>query len=282
MGLFPRFDKVISRRGVGMNPLRICFVAVALAVLAVGPLRAQGTKAGEGMGRAKLPRRPSTSAALPRVRAAHKRLLEARQKADAAQKAFTNANAAVKAAQAKLALTPQDAAAKANLAAAQLKENGKRDVFVLALAQLMDAAQAKLKMESQRGAETVTPSTGAGKKQAQEQRFLKVTNGLGKPLTIWVQVYTRDDQGGGTWLPAAPGRSAKALSYPLAAGQTTTLSLNGRKLAASKIRFWVQWQGGEYSQYRNRDLWLVPEVDADGNHVYYAPKMGTYPLDLTP
>jgi hypothetical protein len=95
-------------------------------------------------------------------------------------------------------------------------------------------------------------------------------------------VYTKDDQGGWTWLPANPEESTKSLTYRLEAGQTTLLRLQGQKLAASKIRFWAEWQGGEFTQYRDQDLWLVPEVDANGNHMYYAPDMETYPLNLTP
>ncbi len=105
---------------------------------------------------------------------------------------------------------------------------------------------------------------------------------MGRALTLSVQIYTKDDQGTWVWVPANPEQSRKALKYRLEVGQTTFLGIQGQKLAGSKIRFWAEWEGGAYTEYQDRDLWLVPEVDPAGNHVYSAPEIETYPLDLRP
>jgi hypothetical protein len=118
--------------------------------------------------------------------------------------------------------------------------------------------------------------------QLQDQRFLRVTNDMDQTVTLWVQICTKDDQGGWTWLPDSPEQSSKALMYRLQPGQTTNLGFQGQKLAGNRIRVWARWNGGEWNQYRDQDLWLVPETDAAGNHVYVAPEMETFPLRLAP
>ena len=120
------------------------------------------------------------------------------------------------------------------------------------------------------------PVSDPSQDQLQDQRYLKVSNNMGSPLTLSLQLYTKNDQGAWTWV------GGQRMSYRLAAGQTTYLGMQGQKLAGSKIRFVARWQGGEFTQYRDRDLWLVPEVDGAGNHVYSAAEMDTYPLDLRP
>ena len=40
---------------------------------------------------------------------------------------------------------------------------------------------------------------------------------------------------------------------------------------------WAESAGGvRWDEYRNRDLWLVPETDAQGNHVYLASDMESH------
>ena len=116
----------------------------------------------------------------------------------------------------------------------------------------------------------------------QDQRFVRVHNETSKPVTIRIQVYSKTDAGTWTWLPAGAAKGDAPAAYRLGAGQISYLGHKGQKLTGSKIRFSVAWQGGEFTRYRTRDFWLVPEVDAAGNHVYYAPATETFPLRLTP
>ncbi len=87
---------------------------------------------------------------------------------------------------------------------------------------------------------------------AQDQRYVRVQNETSKPLTLWLQVYTKTGKGAWAWLPAGAPQADKAAGYRIGAGQSSYLGQDGRKLAGSKIRFWVQWQGGEFKQYRER------------------------------
>jgi hypothetical protein len=151
--------------------------------------------------------------------------------------------------------------------------------FHAALDKVLDARKALADARLQARSKTKTPMA-----VAQDQRYLSVHNETNKPLTLWVQVYAKDDKGAWGWLPgevSQDGKADNAVAYHLDPGQSAYLEHQGRKLAGSKIRFWLQWQGGEFTKYRTHDLWLVPEVDG-GEHIYRAAAMQTYPLKLTP
>jgi hypothetical protein len=115
-----------------------------------------------------------------------------------------------------------------------------------------------------------------------DERYLQVINDTDKPVDFVVQYYTKNDSGRWAWFPVSPRRESRGVVFEIAAGDTTYLSHKGRKLSASRIRFWVKSADGQYEEYRHKDLWLVPEMDSAGNHVYFAPEMDTFPLRLTP
>jgi hypothetical protein len=113
----------------------------------------------------------------------------------------------------------------------------------------------------------------------QGERFIRVQNDTGKAVTIYVQCYARTTDGW-AWLPAEPGQDGQGLAYDLDAGETTHLAYQGQKLKGSRIRFWVDSDAGEWNDC-DQDLWLVPEVDQRGNHVYRAAEIETFPLRLS-
>jgi hypothetical protein len=118
--------------------------------------------------------------------------------------------------------------------------------------------------------------------RVQHERFVQVQNDTGLPLTLWVQVRTRTDDRTWTWLPADPRKGSRSLAYNLKAGQKTYLAYQHGKLKGSCIRFWVKSEAGEWTAYRDRALWLVPELDEQGNHAYQAEEIETFPLRLSP
>jgi hypothetical protein len=115
----------------------------------------------------------------------------------------------------------------------------------------------------------------------QDERFIQVQNDTGKPVSLWIQVRTRTNDGTWAWLPVDPRKESKGFAYDLEAGEKTYLAYQDGKLKGSRIRFWVKSEAGEWNAYRDRDLWLVPEVDAAGNHVYQADQIETFPLRLS-
>ena len=115
----------------------------------------------------------------------------------------------------------------------------------------------------------------------QDERYLQVINDTGKPVEFTVLCHSKTDSGKWAWFPISPKKASRGVSYEVAAGDTMYLEHRGRKLSASRIRFWVRSADGEYNEYRQKDLWLVPEVDASGKHVYYADQMEAFPLRLS-
>jgi hypothetical protein len=126
------------------------------------------------------------------------------------------------------------------------------------------------------------PAKAVADAMPQEQRYLQIQNDSGKPLTIWVQYYTKTNQGNWAWFPVDPAVSSTGDSYDIAAGQTTFLEHEGAKLSASRIRLWVKSDAaGAWAQYKDQDAWLVPELDKQGKHAYAAKEMEVFPLRLS-
>jgi hypothetical protein len=107
------------------------------------------------------------------------------------------------------------------------------------------------------------------------RRFLKVKNETGSKLRISVQYRTLTDKTW-TWLPANPEESAKALTHELADGEEMYVQDAGTKIAASRVRIWAESEAGRWFQFKDDDLWLVPEMNDRGEHVYQATEMKTF------
>jgi len=49
------------------------------------------------------------------------------------------------------------------------------------------------------------------------------------------------------------------------------------RINACRVRIWAQSETGvRWNRYRDRDLWLVAELDESGEHSYLAAEMDTY------
>lgn len=113
-------------------------------------------------------------------------------------------------------------------------------------------------------------------------RQLRVSNNSGEKVTVHLQYCTLNDDESEIWLPADPKESTKDLSFTLEPGQTTVVKDEDTNIAANRVRFWVQGKSGTWKEFRNQDLWLVPEKDADGDHSYEADDMETYTVSIKP
>jgi hypothetical protein len=108
-------------------------------------------------------------------------------------------------------------------------------------------------------------------------RYLYLKNQTGGKLTVYLQYRTQTDQGAWQWFPADPAQSTEILTYELEPDQETYLQDNEWTINASWIRIWAVSETGEHwSEYKDKDLWLVPEVDQAGHHYYLAPAIETY------
>jgi hypothetical protein len=99
----------------------------------------------------------------------------------------------------------------------------------------------------------------------QNQRYLKVKNDTGQKLTVWVRYRSLDGNGDWAWLPG----SGDAMEYQLEPGQETYLAVDDRQLCASRVHIWAETADGQQmDEYREQDLWLVPEKDDNDEHWY--------------
>lgn len=107
------------------------------------------------------------------------------------------------------------------------------------------------------------------------ERFLEVANESNETMTVYVQ-YRSARNGSFAWAPADPRSSKQAVSFKLEPGQKTQISHDGELVRASKVRIWADGaNGGRWNQYQSRDLWLVPETNDLGQHVYQSADMET-------
>ena len=73
------------------------------------------------------------------------------------------------------------------------------------------------------------------------------------------------------------------LRFDLKPGQETYLEDEGWTINASRVRIWaVAESGKEWNDYKTKELWLVPEADKAGKHVYLAAEMGSHTLPFGP
>jgi hypothetical protein len=114
------------------------------------------------------------------------------------------------------------------------------------------------------------------------RRYLRVQNDTGKALKVWLQFRTLTDAGQWTWQPVAPEKSSAAIAFDLAPGAGTDLTYQGRRVSASRVRIWAVADGASWLHNKDRDLWLVQELDERGNHVYSAQELQTYTLTFPP
>jgi hypothetical protein len=117
----------------------------------------------------------------------------------------------------------------------------------------------------------------------QDRRYLKVKNGTRERLKVYVQYRALTSRDEWKWYPVEPEQADKAIAYVLEPGEETYLDDDDFRINASRVRIWaVSASGDRWDEYKNEDLWLVPETTADGNHCYEADEIETYIVPFTP
>ena len=115
----------------------------------------------------------------------------------------------------------------------------------------------------------------------QSTRYLRATNDTDKPVTLYVQYHTLTDDNQWAWYTGDPDAdSTQPLEFHLDPGESTDLEDNGWHIDADKVRIWAASDGVAWANLENADLWLVPEVDANGNHDYQDQNLETFSFTL--
>lgn len=113
----------------------------------------------------------------------------------------------------------------------------------------------------------------------QTTRSLRVANATKEKVTVYVRVRAQNDDEEWVWYPGQPGGD-KVLAYDLKPGQTLDLTDQGWKVNGSRVRLWAKSASRQYAAFRDKDLWLVPETEADGTHGYSSPEVQTFEVAI--
>ena len=106
----------------------------------------------------------------------------------------------------------------------------------------------------------------------QTRRFLRIKNNTGAKITVTPRYQTLNEDNQWVW-------NDKELAYDFDAGETSLISDGTLKVNAVRARVWaVMEDGTTLDEYKDKDLWLVPEQDDNGNRFYLAPQMETHTL----
>jgi hypothetical protein len=113
----------------------------------------------------------------------------------------------------------------------------------------------------------------------QMTRRLRVANATNEKLTVYLQVKTQNDQDEWVWFPSQPGRD-RVLAYELEPGQAADLMDGKWEVNGSRARLWAVGANQEYVAFRDKDLWLVPEMNDEGYHGYDAADIQTFEIAI--
>jgi hypothetical protein len=112
----------------------------------------------------------------------------------------------------------------------------------------------------------------------QRTRFLRVSNATQQKLRIFIRYETYTDSDERQWFPPAdtdPG----TLAIDLDPGEVCDVTDGDWRLNARRVRIWAEGEDdtkAKWLRFKDKGLWLVPEVDADGNHAYAFPRIQTF------
>jgi hypothetical protein len=113
----------------------------------------------------------------------------------------------------------------------------------------------------------------------QTSRYIRVANATKEKITLYLQVRTQNEEDDWLWYPAAPGAD-EALSFELAPGQAAQLSDGDWPINGNRVRLWAESKTQQYLAFRDKDLWLVPEIDCEGYHDYQSPDVQTFEVAI--
>lgn len=128
------------------------------------------------------------------------------------------------------------------------------------------------------GAAPVPDKDNAVVVQAFTTRFIRIQNDTGEKMKVALQYRARTDKGEWGWFPADPREQGdQALTYELDTGKGADLVDGQWRINASLVRVWaVSATGQKWFDYKDKDLSLVTEKNAQGDPEYLAAEMETF------
>lgn len=109
----------------------------------------------------------------------------------------------------------------------------------------------------------------------QNKRFLKLRNNTKDTITVFLQ-YRFQTGEGWAWTPIDPAKGNDALSFEIEAGKDLDVKQMEEPIAASRMRIWATAPGFKWMRFKTKDIWLVPERNEDGDHVYFSEKVDAF------
>jgi len=113
----------------------------------------------------------------------------------------------------------------------------------------------------------------------QNRRLLKVRNETATTLNIYVQ-FRAFKNDAWAWVPGDPAKSGESMSFELAAGAEREVQYEAEPVSASRIRVAATSMTHKWLSHTRKDLWLVPERNEDGEHVYLAEAVETFTVAI--
>ena len=109
------------------------------------------------------------------------------------------------------------------------------------------------------------------------RRYLYLHNDTGQSLTVSLVYQTLDkEKKKWQWLPGRPP-SDRVVEFTLPPGVTQQAKHGKEPVLAFRARLWAAGTGSSgWDEWKNQDLFLVPEKDEEGNHRYYASAYDTF------
>ena len=109
------------------------------------------------------------------------------------------------------------------------------------------------------------------------RRYLYLHNDTGQSLTVSLVYQTLDkEKKKWQWLPGRPP-SDQVVAFTLAPGVTQQAKNGKEPVLAFRARLWATGTGSSgWNEWKDNDLFLVPEKDEEGNHRYYASAYDTF------
>lgn len=109
------------------------------------------------------------------------------------------------------------------------------------------------------------------------RRYLYLHNDTGQPLTVSLVYQTLDEQKKNWhWVPGRPP-SDRVVELSLAPGVTQQARHGKQPILAFRARLWATGAGNAgWDEWKDHDLFLVPEKDEEGRHRYYANTYDTF------
>jgi hypothetical protein len=136
----------------------------------------------------------------------------------------------------------------------------------------------------------------------QTTRYLRIANTTTGKLKVYLKYHAPVEDGDFVWSPGGPDDDATAV-YELDAGEVVDVADNDWQINADRCRIWAESveaasapgqdsifnvsatvktraETKKWDRFKDKDLWLVPEADQDGNHGYVAQQIETFTFTI--